>query len=120
MVGLYRGSFLQSFYNDWCIPRRDSLQRTYMDARHQLAMLAERREAWEESLSHWQQLLLLDSCSEEAHYGVMNCYAHMGKRKLALQQYQLCTRQLQEELHIKPGQRLQQLYQELLRTRDMG
>jgi DNA-binding SARP family transcriptional activator len=117
MVGLYRGPFLQSFYNDWCIPRRDYLQRAYMDARQQLAVLAERREEWEESLKHWQQLLLLDSCSEEAHYGVMNCYMRMGRRKLALQQYQLCCRYLQEELSITPGPVIQRLYQDLLRTR---
>jgi hypothetical protein len=41
MVELYCGEdYVQSFYSDWCIPRRDGLRQLYIDARRQLALLS--------------------------------------------------------------------------------
>lgn len=80
-VDLYQGDYVQAFYNDWCIFRRDKLQQACMDARHQLALIAWRREDWEGSLHHWQHLLSMDSCDEKAHYGIMRCYLQKGKRE---------------------------------------
>jgi LuxR family maltose regulon positive regulatory protein len=114
MVELYKGDYLQSFYNDWCIARRDQLRQVFTDAHRQLALIAWRQEQWEKSLQHWQYLLTLDICSEEAHHGIMSCYLQQGKRSLALKQYQDCCQSLQEELRITPGLAIQQLYQKAL------
>ncbi|HEY1351800.1 MAG TPA: tetratricopeptide repeat protein, partial [Ktedonobacteraceae bacterium] len=80
LVALYKGDYLQSFYNDWCIRRRNRLRLLYMDGREQLALLAWREECWDESIEHWQLLLSLDPCFEKAHYGIMRCYLRQGKR----------------------------------------
>src|SRR5581483_9386985 len=40
MLELYRGDYIQSFYSDWCTFRRDELCRIYINARHQLALIA--------------------------------------------------------------------------------
>lgn len=114
MVELYKGDYLQSFYNDWCIARRDHLRQAFTDARRQLALIAWRQDHWEKSLQHWRHLLALDTCSEEAHHGIMSCYLQQGKRSLALKQYQDCCQHLQEELQITPGPAIQQLYQKAL------
>lgn len=113
MADLYRGDYVQSFYSNWCIPRRDELRRQYMDARRELARIAWNQERWEESLAHWQQMVALDPCTEEAHAGLMRCYARLGKRSLAVRQYQRCTETLQRELAIAPGLTIQKLYQRL-------
>ncbi len=113
MINLYRGDYVEAFYSDWCIPRRQKLRAAFIEAHHQLALIAWRREAWEESLQHWQHLLTLDPCLETAHYGIMRCYLRMGKRDLALRQYQRCSRELHEQLKIQPGPSLQKLYQRL-------
>jgi LuxR family transcriptional regulator, maltose regulon positive regulatory protein len=110
MVDLYQGDYVQAFYSDWCISRRDELRTSFMEAHHQLAMLAWRNEAWEKSLLHWQHLLTLDPCMEAAHYGVMRSYLRQGKRNLALRQYQRCCKELREQLGIEPGSALQKLY----------
>ncbi len=78
-----------------------------------LHVLLWNNEQFEKSLSHWQQILAIDSCSEEAHYGLMRCYGHIGKRSLAIRQYQRCNEILQSELAISPGFALQKLYQQL-------
>lgn len=54
------------------------------------------------------------SCTErDAHYGLMRCYAHQGKRGLALRQYQHCADILLEELAVLPKPALQKFYQRL-------
>ncbi len=116
MIVLYRGDYLQSFYSDWCSARRDELRRIYLDARHQLAHIAWRREQYDASADHWRQMLALDNCLEEAHYGLMRYYLHAGKRGLALRQYQRYRDTLQQELGVQPGPTIQGLYQRLVTT----
>lgn len=113
MIELYQGKYVEAFYSDWCNKRRDLLHQSMLEARRQLALIAWRREAWEESLLHWQQLLLLDPFLETAHYNVMRCYSRMGKRDLALRQYQRCSKDLYEQLGAEPGPLIQKLYQRL-------
>lgn len=113
MVDLYRGDFVQSFYSDWCSLPREVLRTAYLDARHSLARLAWNCENWEESIAHWQHLLAIDNCREEAHYGLMRCHMQQGRRNLAMKQYQRCRDILQQELGVLPGATLQTLYERL-------
>ncbi len=114
MIDLYRGDYVQSFYSNWCISLRDELRQTYLDARHSLARMAWSQECFDESLSHWKHMLIVDSCLEDAHAGLMRCYQRQGKRGLALRQYQRCAETLKGELGIEPGPDLQKLYQRLI------
>jgi two-component SAPR family response regulator len=116
MVQLYRGDYGRSFYSDWCIFRRDDLRTVYLEARRQLAQIAWRAEAWSESANHWRQMLRLDACLEEAHYGLMRCYVRQGKRDTALRQYHSCKNILAKELGVQPGPAIQNLYQRLTAT----
>jgi len=114
MIQLYRGDYVQSFYSDWCTFRRDELRRAYLDARRQLAEMAWRDEQLDESTVHWQHMLAIDNCLEEAHYGLMRCYLRQGKRGLVLRQYQRCRDILQQELAVQPGPAIQNLYQRII------
>lgn len=113
MTKLYRGDYVQSFYSDWCIFQRDHLRERYLDARHQLALLAWHQERFDEAATHWQHMLAIDNCTEEAHYGLMRCYLRRNKRSLALRQYQRCVNVLQDELGTVPGKAIQNLYQQI-------
>jgi LuxR family maltose regulon positive regulatory protein len=62
---------------------------------------------------HWQHLLAVDNCMEEAHYGLMRCYLRQGKRVYALRQYRQCAAILQEEMGITPAGDIQHLYYRL-------
>jgi DNA-binding SARP family transcriptional activator len=115
MTRLYHGDYVQSFYCDWCTQRRYTLRHAYMDALYQLALIAYRQHHLDESIAHWQHLLTMDSCLEEAHYWLICCYMQQGKRGMALRQYQNCVLRLREELSIEPGDALQHLYQRLTR-----
>ncbi len=113
MVDLYRGDYVQSFYGRWCTARRDELRQYYLDARRELGRIAWDSEQFEESALHWQHMLTIDNCFEEAHYYLMRCYLRMGKRGLALRQYQRCLETLQAELGVSPGPSIQRVYQKL-------
>jgi ATP/maltotriose-dependent transcriptional regulator MalT/DNA-binding SARP family transcriptional activator len=113
MVELYRGDYGRCFYNDWCAFRRESLRTVYLEARYQLAQMAWHAQAWNESAEHFRQMLRLDNCLEEAHYGLIRCYMRQGKRGAALRQYHACQSVLQEELGVQPGPAIEQLYQRL-------
>lgn len=114
MVGLYRGDYVQPFYSNWCLPRRDELRAAYLEARRLLAQIAWRQEQLEESVEHWQRILAMDDYLEEVHYELMRCYLRQDKRGLALRQYQRCEEILQREFGIKPGPNIQNLYQQII------
>jgi len=65
-------------------------------------------------VAHWQQMLVVDACLEEAHYGLMRGYIRQGKRGLALRQYQRCSETLQQDLGVLPGNTIQNLYRRLM------
>lgn len=113
MIDLYRGDYVQSFYSDWCVPRREALRTQCLDVYRELAHLLWRQERWEDSLVCWQQLVALAPYDEEAHEGTMRCYLRLGKRGLAVQQYHRCKEVLQRELALLPGTPLQKLYQRI-------
>lgn len=113
MVKLYQGDYGRPFYNEWCTVVRDKLRTIYLGVHHQLAQIAWQAEDWNESAEYWREMLRLDNCLEEAHYGLMRCYLKQGKRGAALRQYQSCQEILQQELGVQPGQAIQNLYHRL-------
>ncbi len=116
MVDLYHGDYVQSFYSNWCTFRRDELKQLYLEGRRQLARIHWRLEQFDESTIHWQHMLSLDNCLEDAHYGLMLCLLKQGKRGLALRQYQRCVSALRDEMGVSPGATIQNLYQRLTET----
>lgn len=115
MIELYRGDYVQSFYNDWSTFQRDRLRQAYLDARQQAGLIAWRNEQLDESIAHWQYMLTVDNCLEEAHYWLIRCYLRQGKRGLALRQYQRCVELLRKELATEPGPAMQSLRQQLIK-----
>ncbi|HET8845727.1 MAG TPA: BTAD domain-containing putative transcriptional regulator, partial [Ktedonobacteraceae bacterium] len=113
MTELYQGDYGCSFYNDWCIFQRDKLSTLYLEAQRQLAQIAWRHQLYDESVSHWRQILKIDNCQEEAHYHIMLCYVRQSKRSAALRQYQSCKEILLQELGIAPGSAIENIYRSL-------
>ncbi len=101
-VALYRGEFLDGFYDDWVLSERYRLESLYCDT---LAGLMAAREALGEHeavLAVALRLLEQDSLREDAHRAAMRAYCRLGQRQAALAQYGRCQEMLRAELGIEP------------------
>lgn len=116
-VGLYRGPFLDGFYDDWVINERYRLEALYFDALARLMTAYEARRESEAALTTALRLLNHDSLREDAHRVAMRAYCHLGRRNAALEQYRRCQACVQTELGIEPMAETTALYQDILEGR---
>ncbi len=109
-VALYRGDFLEGFYDDWVINERYRLESLFLDV---LARLMAGHEALDDpraALATAQRLLEHDPLQEEAHRVAMRAYCRLGQRNAALEQYHRCRQVVQAELGTEPMAETTELY----------
>ena len=101
---LYLGDlFEEDPYEDWTLPRRRALQDAYLGALQEMGNAYLDDDDHEASAALFRKVLAVDPCREEAHRGLMRCYAHSGQRHLALRQYQQCVAMLSTTLELAPA-----------------
>jgi DNA-binding SARP family transcriptional activator len=111
---LYRGPFLQGYYQAWVMSRREACQQAYVELLRDLGDLSVRLERSEDALDSYRAVLLEDSLQERTHLAVMRLYAAQGRRDLVRRQYErLCTLLL-EELGVEPLPETVQEYHRLM------
>jgi DNA-binding SARP family transcriptional activator len=99
---LYRGPFLQGYYEAWVTQRREVFQRLYLELLRELGDLHVRLERPEEAMDAFRSVLLEDPLQERIHLAVMRLYSAQGRRDLVRRQYdRLCTLLL-DELGVEP------------------
>jgi predicted ATPase/DNA-binding SARP family transcriptional activator len=112
---LYAGELLpEDRYAEWTIQRREALQQAYRDLLLEFAALTEKNGDHKAAIATFQSLIAFDPLLEEAHAGLMRCYALSGQRSQALRQYQLLQDTLRKELASEPDRSTQELYQHIL------
>lgn len=118
---LYRGEFLDDFslrdapeFERWVISQRTRFRDMALQLLPQLATFHQQRNQFDQAISYYRQLLVIDDFQELAHRELMRCLALTGRRKEALKQYEQCRQILQAELGEDPSHQTLQLYQEIL------
>ena len=101
-VELYRGDFLDGFYDDWVLGERYRLESLYGDALARLMTAQEALGAHAAVLAVAQRLLAQDPLREDAHRAAMRAYCRLGQRHAALAQFGRCEQVLAAELEIAP------------------
>jgi DNA-binding SARP family transcriptional activator len=101
-LALYQGEFCEGLYADWCLLQRERLARLHLRTLGQLMHCYMQRDAHEEAVEIGQQILQVDPLREEVHRALMRCYYRLGHYTQAIQQFQTCSRLLQEELQLLP------------------
>lgn len=69
---------------------------------------------YEKGIACGQKILKIDGLREEVHRHLMRLYVAHGERTLAIRQYEVCGRLLQEELGVLPMLETQAVYQEVM------
>jgi len=113
-VALYRGDFLEGFYDDWVITERYRLESLSTEARARLMMAQEARGEHQAALVTALRLLDDDPLREDAHRLAMRAHCRLGQRNAALEQYRRCREIVAEELGTVPMVETTELYQEIL------
>ena len=116
-VALYRGDFLDGFYDDWIINERYRLEALFIEALARLMIGHEREGEHQVSLATALRLLGRDPLREDAHRLAMRAYCRLGQRNAALEQYHRCREVVLEELGAEPMVETSELYQAILEER---
>jgi oligopeptide transport system substrate-binding protein len=116
-VALYRGDFLDGFYDEWIINERYRLEALLLETLARLMAGREARGEHEAALATALRLLDHDPLREDAHRAVMRAYCRLGHRNSALNQYRRCQEILQQELDVKPMVETTELHQAILEGR---
>jgi DNA-binding SARP family transcriptional activator len=101
---LYRGPFLQGYYESWVTARRDIYQPRYLELLRDLGNLYVRLGRSEEAMDAYRSYLVEDPYQERIHVEVMRLYAGQGRRDLVRRQYDHVCRILLEDLGQAPMQ----------------
>lgn len=113
---LARGDFLEEdLYEDWPMPRRESLRDTYLMLLDRLSAHYLQEEAFAACIRLCQKTLAKDECREDAHRRLMRCYMQQNQRNLAIRQYHICAESLKNVLDVAPMAETTTLYEKILR-----
>ncbi len=113
-VALYRGDFLDGFYDDWIINERYRMESLFGEALARLMVGQEANGEYAAALATTLRLLDKDPLREDAHRLAMRAYCRLGQRNVALEQYHRCREIVLEELGAEPMVETTQLYQAIL------
>ena len=102
-LSLYKGPYLEEFYSDWVVPRREELEQRYLQALSRLAKLKAGKGELEQAVELLRSAVARDPYLEDAHYGLIHYAALMGDRTRALHHYRRYVQLLSNELGARPS-----------------
>jgi DNA-binding SARP family transcriptional activator len=100
---LYRGSFLEGYWHDWCLFDRERLQNMYLTMMDKLIEWSIIQRDIEQGLEYGERVLRLEPACERAHQQIMLLHHLAGNRTAALRQFDRCVKHLHEELGVEPA-----------------
>ena len=118
-VDLYRGEFLEGYYDDWAVMEREQLRETFLETLERLVQELKSRSEYEEALRYTRRLVSEDPWREEAHREAMRLCHLLGRRAEALKQYKVCQQILEEELGVGPSPETEALAAEISARLDL-
>lgn len=101
-VELYRGDFLEGFYEDWCLRTQDTLRTLYVDALKQLMEAHADQGRYKPAIDCAKRCLAMAPLDESVHRELIYLYYASGDRNAALEQYRDCEALLKQELGTRP------------------
>jgi ABC-type oligopeptide transport system substrate-binding subunit/DNA-binding SARP family transcriptional activator len=113
-IALYRGDFLEGFYDDWVLNERYRLETLFSEALARLMTGLEAGGDYDGALAVGLRLLQRDPLREDAHRLAMRAFCRLGQRNAALEQYHRCQQVVQQELGAEPMAETAELYQAIL------
>jgi predicted ATPase/DNA-binding SARP family transcriptional activator len=109
-LAIYRGDFLEGWYDDWVLVEAERLRICFIQVLVKLMDSYMEAGNFTVALECGLRILLEEPLREETHRLVMECYYQLGQIDSALAQYQACQEILRTELEIDPDPETEILY----------
>jgi DNA-binding SARP family transcriptional activator len=113
-VALYRGGFLDGFYDDWCLEERYRLEGLYLEALQKLVTAHERLGRLQDALHYAELLLARNALLEDVHCTAVRLHVQLGNPSEAIRQAQWCRDVLRSELGADLQPETTRLYDKVL------
>ncbi|RHP36243.1 BTAD domain-containing putative transcriptional regulator [Lachnotalea sp. AF33-28] len=118
-VELYQGDFLPKQASEhWVIPVSTYYHTLFLDAAKALAGLYELDQQYDKMASVCSKAIEKDGLDEQLHCLFIKALVGQNKHGLALAHYSKATAALYENLGTKPSKELQEVYQDLLKSKN--
>jgi len=119
-VELYRGDFMEGFYDDWLLLEQERLRELYLEALKELAQCHKALKEYDRAIRCCKLILGRSPLREEVHRELMYLHYISGDRTAALLQYERCCQLLEEELGVEPLPETRALYEEIRRQAEVA
>lgn len=117
-VALYKGSYLlEELYAEWAMPRREELQKCWIELHLKLAQLRMRRGALLLAIEEFDRVRATDPLNEHALRYLMMLLTRLHRRGEALQLYQQYLVMLKRDYESEPLPETRSVYETLLQGR---
>lgn len=116
-LDLYHADFLDDFhlhdapdFETWVVVERERFQQMAVASLMHLAVCAQDRNELDKAISFTRRILALEPWREDGHSRLMTLLAQSGQRTVALNQFEVCRKHLDEELGVEPSAETKALY----------
>jgi len=113
-LDLYKGDFLSGIDLIDIIGLREELSRIYVDMLIACARINFNYKNFDLCRNYCKTALEKDKWSEKCHSLLMECYARIGRKDLALKQYEILKESLEKDLGLQPGREIEELKNKIL------
>jgi len=112
---LYQGDYLEKNGYGWAEERREALRLEYVKLATGLAEYFKNQGNIRAAEKYYFKILEMSPYSEEAMLALLCVQKDLGKRSEAIQFYQSFAERLMKDIGIKPGAKLRELYESLIK-----
>lgn len=114
-VDVYEGDLLENYEEEWITPYRSQYRERAVQALERLLDCHRARGDVTAGLATAERVLAIDRCHQGACQYLMRAAIDAGQAERAARLYRACIRALEEDLHIGPGARTREIYEEIAR-----
>lgn len=116
ILQLYKGDFLEGWYQDWCILERERLREMYLTMIDKVMAYCETHSEYDTGIEYGQKILSHDPAREQCHRRLMRLYYLEGNRTTALRQYEICKKSLLDKFGVEPSEITVSLYNHIAKN----